>query len=210
VGATVFVGIAGGTASGKTTLADKLAIALPAAQVARIQHDWYYLDRSHLSPDERVGINFDEPAALDNALIVKDLKTLGSGTPIECPQYDFATHTRRPQTRRVEPRPIVIVEGILIFCVPTLRDCFDLRLFVEADDDVRVLRRIRRDLEERGRDLDSVEAQYLSTVRPMHSTHVVPSRRHAHVIIPAETDNPAALNLIVGYLKHSLAPTAGG
>jgi uridine kinase len=206
----VVIGIAGGTGSGKTTLAQKLVGALPPATAALLQHDWYYLDRSHLSPSERERINFDEPAALDNARLVDDLQTLKEGRAAICPQYDFATHTRRPEGRHVEPRAVVVVEGILLFAVEALRDAFDLRLFVDTDDDIRLLRRIRRDLEERGRDIGSIDAQYRASVRPMHLLHVAPSRRHAHLIVPEGGENTPALEVIVGrllYLLGSAVPT---
>jgi uridine kinase len=201
----LILGIAGGTGSGKTTVARKIAAALPPGRAVVIQHDWYYLDRSHLSPEERLLINFDEPAALDNAQLARDLAALKGGRAVGCPRYDFATHTRLAEGQRVEPHPVVIVEGILIFAVPVLRDTFDLRLFVDTDDDIRLLRRFRRDVEERGRDLDSIEAQYLKSVRPMHELHVEPSRRHAHLIIPEGGENEPALDVIVGKLLHMLA-----
>jgi uridine kinase len=201
----VVIGIAGGTGSGKTTVATKLIDALPRDGAALIQHDWYYRDRSHLAPAERKNINFDEPDALDNDLLLADLATLRDGRTAQCPDYDFATHTRRPTWHEVLPHPIIIVEGILLFAVPNLRNALDLRLFVETDDDVRLLRRIRRDIEERGRNIASIESQYLHTVRPMHLRHVGPSRAFAHLIIPEGGDNAPALDVIVGRLLHLLA-----
>jgi uridine kinase len=200
------IGIAGGTGSGKTTVARKIAESLPADRALVIQHDWYYLDRSHLSEEARARINFDEPAALDNARLVEDLAALREGRAIACPRYDFTTHTRLAEGRPTLPHPIVIVEGILLFAVPELRDSFDLRLFVDTDDDIRLLRRIRRDIEERGRDIASIEAQYRGTVRPMHQLYVAPSRRHAHLIIPEGAENAPALDVIVGRLRHLLGP----
>jgi uridine kinase len=200
------IGIAGGTGSGKTTVAAKIAAALPPDGVCVIQHDGYYLDRSHLPEEARALVNFDEPDALDNAALASDLLMLKSGRPVVCPRYDFATHTRGPEGRLIEPCPIVIVEGILIFAVPVLRDAFDLRLFVDTDDDIRLLRRIRRDIEERGRDIASIDEQYLRTVRPMHQLHVAPSRRHAHLIIPEGGENEPAVDVIVGRLLHLLHP----
>jgi uridine kinase len=194
------IGIAGGTGSGKTTVAVNLVAALPPGHAELIQHDWYYRDRSHLSPSERERINFDEPDALENALLVRDLASLRAGEVVDSPQYDFSTHTRKVERRRVLPRPIIVVEGILLFAVPELREAFDLRIFVDTDDDVRLLRRIRRDMEERGRDLQSIEAQYLGTVRPMHALHVAPSRVHAHLIVPEGGENEAALEVIAGRL----------
>ena len=201
----VLIGIAGGTGSGKTTVARKLIEALPAHGAALIQHDWYYRDRSHLPPTDRKLLNFDEPAALENDLLLADLLSLKAGQPAHCPDYDFASHTRRPVRHEIRPRPIIIVEGILLFALPELRDAFDLRLFVETDDDIRLLRRIRRDIEERGRDIGSIESQYVSTVRPMHLQHVAPSRAHAHLIIPEGGENAPALDVIVGKMLHLLA-----
>jgi uridine kinase len=200
----VVIGIAGGTGSGKTTLAQKLVDALPLESAVLLQHDWYYLDRGHLPPVERDRVNFDEPAALDTARLRDDLLALKQGRAVVCPQYDFASHTRRPGGRHVEPRAIVVVEGILLYAVESLRDAFDLRLFVDTDDDIRLLRRIRRDVEERGRDIGSIHAQYLESVRPMHQLHVAPSRRHAHLIVPEGGENTPALEVIVGRLLYLL------
>ncbi len=199
----LLVGIAGGTGSGKTTVAQKIGAALGGRAIV-IQHDWYYLDRSQMTAEARALVNFDEPAALDNARLLADLVALKDGRAAECPQYDFATHTRRAASRRVEPEPIVVVEGILLFAVPELRDVFDWRLFVDTDDDIRLLRRIRRDIEDRGRDIASIEHQYRESVRPMHQLHVAPSRRHAHLIIPEGGENAPALDVIVGRLLYGL------
>jgi uridine kinase len=205
---TMLIGIAGGTGSGKTTVALKLAEALPSGRTALIQHDWYYRDRGQLPFAERTALNFDEPDALENDLLLADLLRLKSGRPIQCPQYDFATHTRRSERHEVAPAPIMLVEGILLFAIPALRDAFDLRLFVDTDDDVRVLRRVRRDIQDRGRDIASIESQYLGTVRRMHLQHVAPSRAHAHLIIPEGGENVPALDVIVGRLLYLLAGPA--
>ncbi|HVU01991.1 MAG TPA: uridine kinase [Polyangiaceae bacterium] len=205
----LLIGIAGGTGSGKTTVAERLVAALPASAAVLVQHDWYYRDRSHLSKAERDAVNFDEPAALENDVLVKDLLALKSGQGVDCPSYDFSRHARRPEPRHVAPHPIVICEGILLFAVPSVRDAFDLRLFVDTPDDIRLLRRIRRDLEERGRDIASVDAQYRATVRPMHLLHVEPSRAHAHLIIPEGGDNTHALDVVVGRLLHLLERELG-
>jgi uridine kinase len=198
------IGIAGGTGSGKTTVAERIAESLPSDRAIVIQHDWYYLDRSHLTAEARALVNFDEPDALDNARLLSDLRALKDGRAAVCPRYDFASHTRLREGRDVAPRPIVIVEGILLFAIPDLRDAFDLRLFVDTDDDIRLLRRIRRDIEDRGRDIASIEAQYRESVRPMHQLHVAPSRRHAHLIIPEGGENAPALDVIVGRLRYLL------
>jgi uridine kinase len=198
------IGIAGGTGSGKTTVAVKLAEALPAGRAALIQQDWYYRDRRHLEPADRARINFDEPDALENDLLLTDLLALKEGRPVACPQYDFSSHTRRAERRPIAPSSIVLVEGILLFAVASLREVFDLRLFVDTDDDVRLLRRVRRDIEERGRDIQSIESQYLGSVRQMHQQHVAPSRAHAHLIIPEGGENAPALEVIVGRLLYLL------
>jgi uridine kinase len=199
--ATLVIGIAGGTGSGKTTLTRKIAEAM-AGHVAVIEHDGYYRDRSGISPEERDNINYDEPDALENERLAEDLVALRAGRAVDCPEYDFATHTRRASFRRVEPARIVLVEGILLFATPVLRGIFDLRIFVDTDDDIRLMRRIRRDLIERDRDIDSVQKQYYDTVRPMHLLHVMPSRRYAHLIVPEGGENEQALDVIVGRLRY--------
>ncbi len=201
--APLLVAIAGGTGSGKTTLAKKLREAL-GAEVALLEHDWYYLDRSRLTAEERENTNYDEPAALDNALLVQHLAELKAGRAVDCPQYDFSSHTRKEITWRVTPAPIVAVEGILLLSEAPLREAFDLRIYVDTDDDVRLLRRIRRDIVERGRDIASIEHQYMATVRPMHQKHVAPSKRHAHLIVPEGGENAEALDVIVGRLRYLL------
>ena len=204
----MIIGVAGGTGSGKTTLARKLIAALPAGAAVVIQHDWYYRDRGHLTPAERALVNFDEPDALDNDRLIADLRALKAGGHADCPRYDFASHTRHPTTSRVERHAVVVVEGILLFAVDGLRDVFDLRLFVDTEDDIRLLRRIRRDIEERGRDIASIDKQYVESVRPMHELYVAPSRRHAHLIVPEGGDNAPALEVIVGRLLHVLSGPA--
>lgn len=198
--ARLFVGIAGGTGSGKTTLARELVRELEGG-VSLIEYDWYYRDRSELSPRERERINYDEPAALEGELVLDHLAALRRGEAIDAPIYDFSTHTRSAKTRRVQPAPVIAVEGMLLFAEPALVSSFDLRIFVDTDDDIRLLRRIRRDMNERGRDLDSIANQYESTVRPMHLLHVAPSRRRAHLIVPEGGENIEALEVIVARLK---------
>jgi uridine kinase len=201
--APLVIGIAGGTGSGKTTLAARLIREL-SDDVAVLEHDWYYRDRSAVPINEREGINYDEPQALDNALLAQHLAELRAGRAVECPQYDFATHTRKTATRRVEAARIVAVEGILLFAIPELCAAFDLRIFVDTDDDIRLLRRITRDLVERKRDIASIQQQYYATVRPMHVQHVAPSKREAHLVVPEGGDNKQALDVIVGRLKYLL------
>jgi uridine kinase len=206
----VLIGIAGGTGSGKTTVATKIVEQLPPGRALLIQHDSYYRDRSHLSSAERERINFDEPDALENDRLAADLQRLRAGQPIACPIYDFATHTRRPEVRQLAPHPVVVIEGILLFAVEAVRELFDLRLYVDTPDDVRLLRRIKRDVTERGRDLASVEAQYLGSVRAMHDLHVAPTRRFAHLIIPEGGENSQALDVIVGRLLQPLRGSVSG
>jgi uridine kinase len=201
--APLVIGIAGGTGSGKTTLAARLVGEL-GGSVAVLEHDWYYRDRSGVLPSERENINYDEPAALDNALLVEHLGQLRRGHAVECPQYDFATHTRKATTRRVEAARIVAVEGILLFAIPELCSAFDLRIFVDTDDDIRLMRRIERDIVARRRDIASIQHQYFSTVRPMHLLHVAPSKRQAHLVVPEGGENSQALDVIVGRLKYLL------
>jgi uridine kinase len=198
---SLLLGIAGGTGSGKTTLAAKIGAALGESSTL-VSHDWYYLDRTGYTPEQREAINYDEPAALDNALLGQHLDELRQSRGVECPQYDFTTHTRRRDTVTVPARHVVVVEGILLFAVPELRDRFDLRLFVDTDDDIRLLRRMRRDIVDRGRDLHSVEQQYYGSVRPMHQLHVAPSKQHAHLVVPEGGENAQALDVIVGRLRY--------
>lgn len=197
------VAVAGGTGSGKTTLTRELARALGDSVVV-LQHDWYYLDRGHLTAEERSHINYDEPAALDNDLLRQQLMELRAGRSIQAPQYDFATHTRAPGGRAIQSAPVVVVEGILVLAIPELAQAFDLCIFVDTAPDIRLLRRIRRDLVERGRSLDSIEEQYVETVRPMHLLHVEPSRTRAHLIVPEGGENLEAIDVIVGRLKYML------
>jgi uridine kinase len=198
---TLLIGIAGGTGSGKTTLAQRIEAALPS-DVTLLEQDSYYRDRSHLAPSERAMVNYDEPAALENDLLAAHLGALRDGQAVDAPEYDFATHTRRRATRHIAPSAIVVVEGILLFAVRELREVFDLRIFVDTDDDIRLMRRIRRDIIDRGRDIADIERQYHDTVRPMHLLHVAPSKRFAHLIVPEGGENAEALDVIVGRLRY--------
>jgi len=181
------IGIGGGTGSGKTTLALALQEQLGPEESVLIPHDAYYRDQSHLLPDERKGLNFDEPAAHDNDLLVAHLDQLLSGQHIERPIYDFTNHCRRDETQRVAPRLILIVEGIMVLADPRLGRLMDLKIFVEASADLRFIRRLLRDTVERGRTIESVVTQYLETVRPMHQVHVEPTRHHADMVMSGET-----------------------
>jgi len=194
------VGIAGGTGSGKTTVAHKLASAMPAGRCVTIEHDVYYRDQGHLPPEERARINYDHPASLDTGLLVDHLRQLRAGDAVEVPVYDFATYTRCAETRRVLPARVIIVEGILVFAEPALRDQMDIKIFVDTDADIRLMRRIRRDLEQRGRTFQSVRDQYYATVRPMHIEHVEPTKRWADLIIPEGGNNRVAVDVLLGQL----------
>ena len=196
----LIIGIAGGTGSGKTTIANQLASAIPAGRCAVIEHDAYYRDLSALSPEEREHINYDHPSALESSLMADHLRRLRSGETVELPIYDFVTHTRRTETRRVAPAPVVIVEGILVFVEAAVREQLDIKIFVDTDADIRLMRRIRRDLEQRGRTFGSVRDQYYATVRPMHLEFVEPSKRWADLILPEGGDNRVALELLLGRL----------
>ncbi len=194
------VGIAGGTGSGKTTVAHKLAAAMPTGRCATIEHDAYYRDQSHLTPEERANINYDHPSSLESMLLAEHLRGLREGRAIDVPIYDFSTHTRRTETRHVSPAPVVIVEGILVFAEAALREQMDIKIFVDTDPDIRLMRRIRRDLEVRGRTFESVRHQYNATVRPMHIEYVEPTKRWADLIVPEGGDNRVALDVLLGQL----------
>jgi uridine kinase len=196
----MILGICGGTGSGKTTVAESLAQALGPDQALLLAQDAYYKDSGHLPFEERVLQNFDHPDAVDFELLIRDVEALRSHQPIQKPSYDFAQHVRRQETIRVDPRAIVIVEGILIFQNSALRRLFDLKIFVDTDADVRFIRRLRRDIRDRGRSLDSVVQQYLETVRPMHQEFVEPGRRFADIVIPEGGKNDAAMALLVQWL----------
>ncbi|HMG20149.1 MAG TPA: uridine kinase, partial [Kofleriaceae bacterium] len=172
----------------------------PPGRCAMIEHDAYYRDQSHLAPDDRSAINYDHPAALDSELLAVHLRELRGGRAVEVPIYEFATHTRRRDTRRVEPARVILVEGILVFAEPALREQMDIKIFVDTDPDIRLMRRIRRDLEQRGRTFQSVRDQYYATVRPMHLEYVEPSKRWADLIIPEGGNNQVALDLLLGQL----------
>lgn len=193
----IIIGVAGGSGSGKTTVAEEILQRVGRDRIAYIQHDSYYRDQGHLAPEERAKVNYDHPDSLESELLVEHLKQLRAGHPVEVPVYDFTTHTRRPETRRVEPRRVILVEGILIFADRALRDMMDVKIYVDTDPDIRFIRRLQRDIRERGRSMESVIEQYLSTVRPMHLEFVEPSKRYADVIIPEGGFNVVALDMVV-------------
>ena len=191
----LIIGVAGGSGSGKTTVARAIHGRLGVDAVF-LDQDAYYADLGHLPLEERVRTNFDHPDALDTDLMVAHLEALAAGRPIDKPTYDFAQHTRVPATVRVEPRDIILVDGILIFADARLRRLFDVKIFVDVADDLRFIRRMQRDISERGRSIDSIVAQYLETVRPMHLEFVEPSKRYADIIIPEGGQNLIAIEMI--------------
>lgn len=199
----ITIGVAGGTGSGKTTVALKILERVGFDRVAYLPHDAYYRDASHLPPTERARLNFDHPDSLDNDLLISQLKRLQAGESVEIPVYDFKTHSRLPETRHVDPQPAIMVEGILIFADKRLRELMDVKIFVDTAADLRFIRRLRRDIQERRRSMDSVIAQYLGTVRPMHEAFVETSRKYADIIIP-EGHNPVSTDLVVTLIRQRL------
>ncbi len=192
----ITIGVAGGTGSGKTTVANRILERVGAEHIAYIPHDAYYRNMEHLSYEERARINFDHPDSLETSLLVEHLRSLKRGGAVEIPIYDFTTHARTAETLHVEPAQIILVEGILIFVEPELREQLDVKLFVDTDADLRFIRRLGRDINERGRTLASVIEQYLKTVRPMHLEFVEPSKRYADVIVPTGGENVVAREMI--------------
>ena len=200
----VVVGVCGGTGSGKTTVSQAILNRVGLDRIAFIQHDSYYCDLSHLPIEERARINFDHPDALENELLVRHLRQLCAGQPAAIPIYDFTAHTRRPETRPVEPRRVILVEGILIFADKALRKLMDVKIYVDTDADLRFIRRLERDIAERGRTMESVVRQYLETVRPMHLEFVEPSKRYADIIIPEGGFNTIAVDMVVARIAAML------
>jgi len=201
---TVVFGVAGGTASGKTTVADTILETVGASRVAYLPHDAYYRNMSHLPLEERAQLNYDHPNSLETELLVRHIEKLLAGEAVDVPVYDFTEHRRTKNTIRVVPSPIILVEGILIFTDSRLRELMDIKIYVDTDPDVRFIRRMVRDLEERGRSLDSIIKQYLETVRPMHLEFVEPSKRYADIIIPRGGLNKVALDMVVARLMALL------
>jgi len=197
------IGIAGGSGSGKTTLLKNLVEAF-AENVTVLSHDNYYKRHDDLTYEQRCELNYDEPAALETDLMAAHLDKLRQGEAIDCPVYDFTVHNRSDETIRIEPRPVIIVEGILIFENEPLRDLMDIRIFVDTDADVRLCRRIKRDVNKRGRSLESVLTQYQNTVKPMHEMYVEPSKKFANIIVPEGGKNLVALDMIMGRIKRHL------
>ena len=200
----LIIAIAGGSASGKSTVVREIVDRLKSLDVSIICHDDYYKDQSHLSMEERVKTNYDHPSSLDNDLLVEHLKSLMEGKSIDKPEYDFKTHNRMKETTRVNPTKVIFVEGILVLEDKRIRDLSDVKIFVKSDEDIRFIRRLKRDIEERGRDLDSVINQYLSTVKPMFNKFVNPSSRYADIIIPNDNKHDVAVDFLVAKIKDIL------
>ena len=200
---TLVIGIAGGTGSGKTTLMKNLITRFGGA-VTVLSHDNYYRRHDELPLEERSQLNYDEPAALETDLMARHLELLRQGQAIDCPVYDFSAHNRSDETVRVEPQPVIIVEGILIFENKALRELMDIRIFVDTDADIRLCRRIKRDVNKRGRTLESVLAQYQQTVKPMHEKYVEPSKHFADIVVPEGGKNMVALDMIMGRIQRHL------
>ncbi|MBC8382789.1 MAG: uridine kinase [Candidatus Cloacimonetes bacterium] len=200
----IIIGIAGGTGSGKTTLAERIIEELNEPNIFIIKQDAYYKSYSALSFDERKNINFDHPNAFDTVLLMKHLKNLKNDVPIDLPQYDFTTHLRKKETIPISPHKVIMLEGILIFENKELRDLLDIKIFVDTDADVRILRRIKRDIQERDRTFESVYNQYMKTVRPMHLEFVEPSKKYADIIVPEGGMNIIAIDMIVSKIKQIL------
>ena len=204
------IGIAGGSGSGKTTIASKIIEAVGSERISFLEMDCYYKELDHLSVEERAKNNFDHPASLDIELFVEHVQMLKDGIAVEKPQYDFVNHTRKSSTTKVEALPVVILEGILLYENPIVRDYIDIKTFVETPSDIRFIRRLMRDIEERGRTPESVVKQYYSSVRPMYKTFVAPTKEHADVIIPWQGYNEVAVDMVISRVEHCLADRRGG
>lgn len=200
----VIIGIAGGTGSGKTTVVNKILNSFPAGEVAVIPQDSYYKDSSHIPPEERSKINFDEPAAIEWTLLEKHLEELRAGKSIEMPTYSYLTCTRQQETVHVEPSDVVIIEGILVLCEKELRDCMDVKVFVDADADDRLIRVIARDCIQRGRTPQMVIDRYQDVLKPMHDMYIEPSKRYADLIVPQGGSNTVAIKLLTDYIESRL------
>ncbi len=199
------IGIAGGSGSGKTTVAQEILGRVGPDRIAFIQHDSYYKDLSGLPPNQRADLNFDHPNSLETDLLIEHIRCLQAGQPVQVPIYDFSTHSRTDRTFTVAPRRVILVEGILIFVEAALRDLFDIKVFVDTDPDIRFIRRLQRDIAERGRTTETVIKQYQATVRPMHLEFVEPSKRYADIIIPEGGFNTAALDMLAARIQTLLA-----
>lgn len=201
----LFIAVAGGSASGKTTVVDKIVASFDKKDVTVIKHDDYYKDQTEMTMEERYAVNYDHPFSLDNDLMFSQITDLKNGLSITKPTYDFEAHNRALETIKVEATTIVILEGILIMEDERVRDFCDMKIFVEADDDLRFIRRLKRDMTDRGRSLDSVINQYLNTVKPMHFAFVKPTKRYADIIIPNDKNHDVAVDLIITKIKSTIS-----
>ena len=202
---SIIIGIAGGTGSGKTSIARAIYDRVGRDRIEWISHDAYYRNFEGLNPEQRHHINFDHPDSLETELLARHLDVLAKGAAVEVPLYDFASHSRKSETQRVEPRRVIIVEGILVLAEPELRKRIDIKLFVDTPADIRFMRRLVRDIKSRGRSMESVIEQYITTVRPMHEEFVEPSKRHADLIIPEGGENMVAIDAIIARVEGLLA-----
>jgi len=200
----VVLGIAGGSGSGKSTVVSEVMRHLGPDVASVIRHDWYYRDLSHMTLEERAAINFDHPDSLETSLLTSQVAALLAGRPVQAPTYDFSAHARRGDTVEIKPTPVLILDGILVLAHSELRRLMDLRVFVDTDADLRLIRRVRRDTEQRGRTAESVMDQYERTVRPMHLEFVEPSRRHADLLVPEGGYNRVAVDLLVERVRKLL------
>lgn len=192
----IIIGVTGGSGGGKTSVSRAILDSFPDARIAMIQHDSYYKDQAHLSFDERIKTNYDHPLAFETDFMIEQLKELLEGRPVDIPIYDYTRHTRSDKTFRQEPQDVIIVEGILVLEDERLRYLMDIKLFVDTDDDIRIIRRIKRDMVERGRSLDSIIEQYTTVVKPMYHQFIEPSKRYADIIVPEGVSNVVAIDLI--------------
>ncbi len=202
--APITIGVAGGTASGKSTVSNNLLAQAGSQNIAYLAHDSYYQEKADIPRTQEGLLNYDHPDSLETSLLIEHIRQLQSWQPVEAPIYDFTTHQRQSGTITVQPQPVILIEGILLFVEPELRELFDIRIFVDTPDDIRLLRRIRRDVAERGRTFESVIEQYLATVRPMHLEFVEPSKRYADVIIPEGGFNKVAIDMLAARIRAML------
>ena len=200
----LIIAIAGGTASGKSTVVKEIVESFKSVDISVICHDDYYKDQSHLTMEQRLQTNYDHPSSLDNELLVSHLKSLINGKRINMPQYDFVCHNRKKETVEVSPTKVIILEGILVLEERKIRECADVKIFVSCDEDIRFIRRLKRDIEERGRTLDNVINQYLTTVKPMFNKYVSPSSKHADIIIPNDKKHDVAVEFLIAKIKDIL------
>lgn len=200
----LIIGVAGGSGSGKTTVVNFICQEFAKDNILRIEHDSYYRELDHLPFEERIKQNFDHPASLETELMIRHTKALMEGYPVEVPVYDFEKHTRKEETISAKPSKVILIDGILIFSEPELRELMDVKIYVDTDDDVRLLRRLQRDIEERGRSVESVLHQYQKFVRPMHLEFVEPSKRYADIIIPRGGKNKVALEMVYALIRSQM------